>query len=89
MEQVLQIPSELYGRKKWSYLELRLSFLKLLNNKNFYIELVSSLLHYLIKYTLKEKAVFSKENFNFVKKYECGHFSACYIKSDFYTRLLN
>ena len=56
MEQVLQILSELYGRKKWSYLELRLSFLKLLNNKNFYIELVSSLFHYLIKYTLKEKA---------------------------------
>ena len=60
MEQVLQIPSELYGRKKWSYLELRLSFLKLLNNKNFYIELVSSLFHYLIKYTLKEKAPSNK-----------------------------
>ena len=60
MEQVLQILSELYGRKKWSYLELRLSFLKLLNNKNFYIELVSSLFHYLIKYTLKEKAPSNK-----------------------------
>ena len=60
MEQVLQIPSELYGRKKWSYLELRLSFLKLLNNKNFYIELVSSLFHYLIKNTLKEKAPSNK-----------------------------
>ena len=60
MEQILQILSELYGRKKWSYLELRLSFLKLLNNKNFYIELVSSLFHYLIKYTLKEKAPSNK-----------------------------
>ena len=60
MEQVLQILSELYGRKKWSYLELRLSFLKLLNNKNFYIEFVSSLFHYLIKYTLKEKAPSNK-----------------------------
>ena len=60
MEQVLQILSELYGRKEWSYLELRLSFLKLLNNKNFYTELVSSLFHYLIKYTLKEKAPSNK-----------------------------